>query len=224
MRQYSLFHRLDRLLAVACLSGATLLLLPATEARAVPVSDPTGDFLASYTGVHNADLDVVSVSAIYDGSVFHLTAVMNGTIGTTTPSLYVFGINRGAGVASFASIGESGVLFDAVVTVTGLGVTAGRLIQPAATSFAMPGGSVHISGSTLTVDLPESLIPSAGFSPDNYDFSFWTRDQSQVIGNAAIADFAPDNGTFRASVPEPPFIALFGLALVAFGIARRKQA
>ena len=220
MRQYSLPRRSRGILAAALL-GSALLSLPSLEAQAAPVADAVNDFIPTFTGVHNGDLDVLSLSAVFDGA-FHLTAVMNGKIGTTDPSIFTFGIDRGAGTAGFAAIGETGVTFDSVLTVTGAGVTGGRL---GATAFALPVGAAHIYGDTLTMDLAASFLPSTGFQPENYRISFWTRDSSQA-GTAGLADFAPDNSTVQIStVPEPDTYAMLlaGLGLFGFVAHRRKQ-
>ncbi len=84
MRQYSLPRRSRGILAAALL-GSALLSLPSLEAQAAPVADAVNDFIPTFTGVHNGDLDVLSLSAVFDGA-FHLTAVMNGKIGTTDPT------------------------------------------------------------------------------------------------------------------------------------------
>ena len=220
MRHYSLSRRSRGILAAALL-GSALLSLPSIEAQAAPVADAVNDFIPTFTGVHNGDLDILSLSAVFDGA-FHLTAVMNGKIGTTDPSIFTFGIDRGAGTAGFAAIGETGVTFDAVVTVTDAGVTGGRA---GFTALVLPAGAAHIYGDTLTVDFAASLLPSTGFRPEDYRISFWTRDSSQV-GTAGLADFAPDNSTIQVgAVPEPETYAMLlaGLGLMSFVVRRRQQ-
>ena len=49
-------------------------------ARATTIVDPAGDFLATYTGPHNGDLDVLSASAVQNGTSVTLTANLNGAI------------------------------------------------------------------------------------------------------------------------------------------------
>ncbi|GAO38778.1 hypothetical protein SCH01S_19_00820 [Sphingomonas changbaiensis NBRC 104936] len=56
MRNYLAFVALVRV-ALAC-----------TPAVAATVSDPLGDFLPSYIGPHDADLDVLSFSAKFDSA------------------------------------------------------------------------------------------------------------------------------------------------------------
>src|SRR5689334_13147285 len=114
-----------------------LLAFLGTPAQATTVSDPAGDFIASFAGAKSPDIDVLSFSATFDGSTFHLGATLNGNIGTLPTSLYVIGFDRGAGTSNFAAIGHPGVVFDAVITMTGAGVTGGRDLV-ANTPIALP--------------------------------------------------------------------------------------
>ena len=82
-------------LAAALAAGA---LAGASAAHADTVVDPAGDFLATYTGPLDGDLDVLSAGAVQNGTDVVLTATMNGDIGTTPGAVYVFGVNRGAGL------------------------------------------------------------------------------------------------------------------------------
>ena len=208
-----------------CLTGVATAIAMAVSAfpntaTAAPVTDLANDFLSGFTGTKNGDLDILSTFAIFDGSVFHVGGTMNGPIGTTNPSLYVFGFNRGVGTAGFAAVGETNVLFDAVVTMTGTGVTAGRLTLPTpATTFTLPAGAARIAGSTFEIDIPVADLPSNGLAPAQYGINLWTRDQSQT-GNAALADFAPNNATFVASAPEPLSLVVLAVGLIGLGVVR----
>ncbi|MEA2743572.1 MAG: hypothetical protein QOG25_1943 [Acetobacteraceae bacterium] len=166
------------------------------------VTDPTGDFIPSFTGANSPDLDVVSFSTTFDGSTFHISGTLNGNIGTLPTSLYVIGFDRGAGTPRFAAINEPGVLFDSVVTLTGTGVATVNLLAPTASSTPLPDNAVHISGSTFEIDVPAALLPSAGLSPADYRVNLWPRDTSQP-GNAAVADFAPENAVLAVSSQLP---------------------
>lgn len=205
-------------LAGAVLFAASALL---SCAHAAPVVDAANDFIASFTGARNGDLDILSTFATFDGTAFRIGGTMNGAIGTTNPSLYVMGINRGAGTAAFASVGLSNVLFDTVITMTGAGVTAGRNTTTS-TAFSLPAGSALISGPSFEIVIPLASLPaSAGLAPTQYGFNLWTRDQSQS-GTAALADFAPNNATFAATVPEPLSLGLMVAGLLGLGLSRRR--
>jgi hypothetical protein len=96
------------------------LALAASPAAAVAVTDPTGDFLASFGGPHNADLDVTNFSVVFDGTNFLLGGTLAGDILAADTPLYVIGINTGTGVnAPFGGIGEPNVRFNQVVLITG---------------------------------------------------------------------------------------------------------
>jgi len=199
----------------------------ALPAGATTITDPVGDFIPAFSGAHSGDIDVVSASVTFDGTAFHFSAMLNGTIGTLPTSLYVIGVNRGAATSSFAAppINLPGVVFDTVVTMTGTGVTGGRdLITN--TSLVLPAGSAHISGDSFELDIPLSLLPSAGFSPLEYGFNLWPRDVS-VIADAThtpIADFAPDDATFVATaVPEPMSVVLLGSGLLGLCLVQRRS-
>lgn len=188
------------------------------------ITDPQGDFLATFAtfagSAASADLDVLSASVFYNPNtdLFTLTATMDGLIGSTATGFYVWGVNRGAGTAGFASLGLNGVRFDRVIilrpdgsgTVPGVG--------------ALPSGSVTISGKTITGVISGSLLTSTGFTNKlDYTFNLWPRDGA-FTGNAAISDFAPNNANFTATaVPEPGTAALGVLGLASLLAWRRRQ-
>ena len=77
-----------RLLLVA---GAIVTLAGAGAAHATTVSDPTGDFLGSFLGNHDADLDVTSFGVTYDAATttFTLNATLAGAINPALPGLAI---------------------------------------------------------------------------------------------------------------------------------------
>ena len=211
-------------LRMAAAAVVTLIALPA---GAVTITDPVGDFIPAFSGTHSGDIDVVSASVTFDGTAFHFSATLDGAIGTLPTSLYVIGVNRGAATSNFAAppINLPGVVFDTVVTMTGTGVTGGRdLITN--TALVLPVGAAHIAGDSFELDIPLSLLPSAGFSPLQYGFNLWPRDISVTADatHTPIADFAPDNATFVATaVPEPMSLALLGSGLLGMCLVRRRS-
>ncbi len=85
------------------------LALAAAPAVATPITDPAGDFLSSFAGPHNGDLDVLSAEALFDGVNFTFRSTENGPIGTTAEGLFVWGIDRGLHNQFFVSF-RPGVL------------------------------------------------------------------------------------------------------------------
>ena len=186
--------------------------------------DAAGDFLASFTGAHGADLDVVSASVLYNpiAHVYSLTGTMAGAIGTTPGGVYVWGVNRGQGTAAFAGIGAAGVLFDMVIAINanGPGQVTDRVGGLAA--FVFGAGTAHVDGATVSLDLDESRLPGRGFAATAFTWNLWPRD-SRVAGAAAISDFAPDNSNFTTTVPEPASLALVGLGIAALAFTVRRR-
>ena len=79
--------------------GAAALLCTAAPSQAATVLDPAGDFLPSFAGPNDADLDVLSFSVDYDpvNMVFNLGAMLAGPINAARSGLYVIGVDTGSG-------------------------------------------------------------------------------------------------------------------------------
>jgi hypothetical protein len=199
--------------------AAALLATPLLSHALDGITDPANDFLPTFAGsVASKDLDVLSASVFYDGStdIYRLVSTQAGAVGSTATGIYVWGVNRGAGVASFAANGITGVRFDRAI-----------VLRPDGTgsigAVALPAGSVTVSGNTIVGVISGALLPSTGFNKIDYTWNLWPRD-SAFTGFAAISDFAPDNSNFTATpIPEPSALALWVCGLAAMcGLARRR--
>jgi hypothetical protein len=173
-------------------------------------TDPAGDFLDVYTGPENGDLDVITFDALLTGAdEVTLVGTHAAPIGTTEGAAYVWGIDRGAGTEPFPTLdpptGE-GVTFDAVVSLLPDGT--GVLIDLAAGTPPQPldPSSIGVSGPTITVTLPASLLPSQGRDFADYTYNLWPRFAPGGVDptdNTQVSDFAPDASTFPARPQEP---------------------
>ena len=203
---------------LTALAASALLATTAVHAAGPSVIDPLGDFLPTFAGSSaSKDLDVVSASVVYNtaSNTFTLTSTQAGAVGSTATGFYVWGVDRGAGTAGFASIGITGVFFDTVVLLrpNGTGTAAGA---------ALPAGSITVSGNTISATFSASLLPSTGFTANKYTWNLWPRDGA-FSGNAAISDFAPDNANFTASVVPEPASALLMMGGVGALLALRRR-
>jgi hypothetical protein len=185
------------------------------------VIDPAGDFLPTYTGPHNGDLDALDLSVILTDPSVALTSTVNGTIGTTAGSAFIWGVDRGSGTDRLISsgppaVGPADLLFDAVIRLESGGggrvVTFDALGTP--TTTLLDPLAITISGTTISATIPFSLLPSTGFATEDYTYVFWTR--SELGSQQFIADLAPDNASFAArAVPEP---TTWGTMILGFGL------
>ena len=198
------------------LAGAALLAL-AAAAPATAAVDPTGDFLPTYVGPHDADLDVIEFQVAFNAvdNVFNIRGTLAGDIDASKPGLYAIGVNTGTGVIQpFADIGNPNVIFNQVVAVTktGASVLGANLL------------TADIVDNVFTISVPLALLPSTGFAPTEYGWNLWPRLLPPPSGNDVISDFAPDNATMTASIPEPATWALMiGGFAVAGGALRRRN-
>jgi hypothetical protein len=214
--------RNPRKVLVPAIAALSLTLIGSAPGSASTVTDPANDFLPTFAGPHNGDLDVLSTNVTLNGSNFDLTATLNGPIGQTPGAVYVFGLDRGKGTPKFGNIGEAGVVFDSTIVVKNTGgAVVSDLISKAKTSIS----DVTLSGSTLSAVIPLSDLPSEGFNPNNYTFNLWPEAGAPNAGNTEISEFAPNNAMAAVTAtPEPGTVSLFGMALVgALAVFRRQK-
>jgi hypothetical protein len=202
--------------------AATVLALGSTSTHAVgTITDPQGDFLVTYVGPQNGDLDALALSVTFTSTGVSLTSTVNGTIGVTPGSAFIWGVNRGSGTDRLITsgppaVGPADLLLDAVVRLQSDG--AGRVMTfPAAgvpiTTLLDPS-MILISGSTISTTIPFDVLFSTGFAPQDYTYAFWTR--SELGSQAFIADLAPDGGSIRATaVPES---GTWGMMICGFAL------
>ncbi len=212
---------------------AALLSAGAPVSSAFAVGDPADDFLGSYTGPHNGDLDVLSADVRFDqaGSQLVFSATLNGAIGTSPDAVYVFGLDRGWGSVGnnvfqsgsppggLPKIG-SGVMFDTVLILTpgGAGNVADLFYGG---GHSLGAGSVTISGNTLTAFAPLSFFEPRIGEPTSWGWNFWPRDINS-LANVHVSDFAPDNSDLRITpVPEPGTWAMLLGGLAGLGLMVR---
>lgn len=199
------------------LTLALAALLSPAAASASVITDPAGDFVPTFVGPRNGDLDVLSARVTFTGTNFLLHATLAAPVGTTPGGFYVWGFDRGAGTPGFPTIAP-GVLFDRVVVLNSNGTGNVPGAGP------LPPGSVVISGSEIFGVVPASFLPSTGFAPENFTWNLWPRSPvvpGNPLGN--LSDFAPDNSNaaVTAAVPEPATALVLGAAAVALRVRRR---
>jgi hypothetical protein len=196
---------------ISVLTG--LLVATAHPAQAGPITDPALDFLPTFLGPKNLDLDVLSAEVLLDTHNFTLHAVLNGPVGTTVGGFYVWGFDRGSHTQGFPVIAP-GVLFDTVVVLRANGTTNAA------------GGIVTISGNEITGVIPRGDLPSVGLlSQEQFMWNLWPRSVA-IAGNpdGNVADFAPNNSDAAITfVPEPPSLALFGFGVFVLGVWRYRR-
>jgi hypothetical protein len=192
---------------------AAITLAGGGTAHALSVVDPTGDFLGSFVGDHDADLDVTAFSVAFDNvaNTFKLDATFAGAINPSKPGLYAIGVNTGTGViAPFGGIGNPNVIFNQVIVVQKTG----------AVSIGMNNLTAILSGDSFSLTVPLALLPSTGFAAGDYGFNIWPR--NGLGANSQISDFAPNNANLSA-VPEPATWAMMLAGFVLLGGALRRR-
>jgi len=191
----------------ACALAAAAFLAAAPASAHGPIDDRAGDFLTTYTGPHDADLDVIAADVVINTTTqtVRLSGTLAGPIDKRSGKLYVFGIDRGRGTLGRDELFQgplgapnpgdpkigSGVLFDAAV---GLAANGQAIFFDALNPGVVPlnGVTVEIDGAEIAATLPLAMFPSQGFALDEYRFNVWPR-STLSLDNRVVSDFAPDN-------------------------------
>lgn len=192
------------------LALAALACLGTSAAHAAPAIDAQADFLSSYAGPRDADLDARFANVVIDPQAGTVTvsATLAGPIDKASGKFYVFGIDRGRGdvgrdlVFRGALGGEpkigGGVRWDAAVGLLANGQAVFfDALNPGV--VPLPDVSVSIAGDEISATVPLSLLPSQGAELKDYRFNFWPRSQVS-LANTTVADFAPDNEDARVAI------------------------
>lgn len=216
-----------------CKVAAAAALLASAATASATVTDPADDFLPTYTGAQDADLDILSGGVTFDGTSFFVTATVGGPIDATTGQLYAWGIDRGAGTPRIDLLRDPdiapGILFDAVLVMLPNGtLTVVTIPAMGAPTFTNLAGGTVVDGANISANIPLSLLPSTGFAPEDYTFGFWSRLRVNPAAdgtNNEIADFLAGSGALNArAVPEPGtwLTMLLGFGLIGSAMRTRR--
>lgn len=208
-RKSSNVPRLKQLAATLLAAGFV------SHAQASPFVDASDDFLPTYTGAKDADLDVIQADVVIDPQAQTITfsGTVKGDIDTKSQKLYAFGVDRGRGSVGRDLVfqgplgGEpkigSGVRFDAVALLTAGGQAL--FFDALNPGFVpLPAVPVTISGNQITATLPLKLFASQGFKFKEYTYNLWPRSEAS-LSNTLVPDFAPDNGNAPVSIAGKQF-------------------
>lgn len=229
----------------AAAAALTIALAAGTAAHAAncgfQVCDDPG-ILGTFVGVAGADLDVRGASAFFNSSSVILTAKMGDTIGKTAGGFYVWGVDTGSPIDFFKAEHDNpmfkdahgnlspdplvgaGVDFDTFVVLSNTGTGSINYFDPSHPSQTLAAGSITISGDTISVVIPQSLLfATNGKDVSQFGYNIWPRNGG--FRNDQVTDFAPDHSNFVAQpVPEPATWAFLiaGFALVGSAMRRRR--
>ncbi|MBC7928285.1 MAG: PEP-CTERM sorting domain-containing protein [Bryobacteraceae bacterium] len=189
---------------------------------AAPIIDAADDFLPSFNGPHNGDLDVLRAEVFFNGTDFTFRSFHNGAIGTTEEALYVWGVDRGTHNQFFGDF-RPGVLFDIIVVLRPdlTGTIIDFAPNPVANVNLAPG-SVTVSGNMIQGVVSANFLASKGLLPVDYKVNLWPR--TGLANNEQIADFAPDNDVAPVTTPEPSSMLLLSGGLLSLVLSRRRTA
>jgi len=199
-------------------------------ARAAVIADAPGDFLSTYTGPHDAGLDVVAHEVTLVGDRLNFFARMDGPIAPTQAigGVYLIGLNRGPGTARFNNVPPAppvigpNVLFDSILRVNPNGTGQFSNLVGGGTT-ALDPADINISGDEFTASIPVSLMMASATLPaELWTYNLWPR--NGVGSNVQVSDLAPDDGNSPVQVvPEPGSLTFCGIGALGLLVYRRPR-
>lgn len=176
------------------------------------------NFYPYYTGPRRPDLNGVAARGFVAGTNLVLSGTVAGPIVTKPKtsmqaSLYTFAIDRGGASKTGPFPGRPNIRFDGVIVAEfqPKGLTAYVQLtdpltkQPNTAKKALPASSVTVSGATLTVTVPLSMIPSSGHAFNQWNVNFFTRYPNQPANFHSVASLTPEFTQFQLGVVPPTF-------------------
>jgi hypothetical protein len=200
-------------------------------ARAAVIADPLGDFLPTYTGAHDAGLDVLEHEVTLVGDHLNFFARMAGPVAPTQAigGVYLIGVDRGSGTPRFLNapgappvIGPN-VKWDAIVRVLPNG-TGSYINNLSGVTTPLDPTTINIDGDAFNVSVPVSLmLPLATRPAEEWTYNLWPRNGQG--SNVQVSDLAPDDGNSPVHVvPEPASLTLCAIsALGLLGYRPRRR-
>jgi hypothetical protein len=159
-------------------------------------------FYEDYVGPKLAQLDVVAASGqLLRNGNFRFVGVNQGAINTNVLATYVFGVDRNGNLPTGPFPDRPNIRFDATVAIK---IVPGKSPTVVVTDLAnkttttLPDSMLQISGRSISVTVPESLLPSTGLTPSHYRYNFWPEDG--LAGSTNIASYAPETHDIRVGV------------------------
>lgn len=153
---------------------------------------------SGYTGLpHDSFALNAGGAVLLKRKQIELAAIVRGPF-TTTPFAtdIVFAINRGDGANLGPVYGSRpGITPDALVTVTvgPYGQNNSATITDLTTGTTEPiSVPIKVSGPTVRILVPESLLPSKGFPVNKYQFAVWTEAEANAP-ITGVGSFIPEN-------------------------------
>ncbi len=173
-------------------------------------------FYQHYTGPQRADLNGIRATGYLSGSTLVLSGTVAGPISAhpataSESSIYTFAIDRGGSPKQGPFPGRNLIRFDSEVVVS---LQPGHLTAfvsvndpvsntPTKPPKSLPSSSVAIAGSTVTVRVPLSLLPSTGKAYDQWNVNFFTRNPNQKQNFQSVASFTPEFTEFQVADRQP---------------------